>query len=248
MNKNKQIPVLLGFLGVLFAIAMFFIVYKPYIKKAEIIETENLILMQSLNKYKEIAENEVFYKESTDKMNIATNKIISEYATGLIREDQIMYMTNMQNRFRSDFDLKFFNMDSNQEIIYGMGDATQEIPDETPIEESTLNFQEPQAIDNEVKMYKNTIESSYEVTYEGLKDVLDYVNEVGVKKNITDISLSFDSTSGLLAGSMSLSQYYLTGTDGIYSSTNIPSTQMGVENIFGTIDVNLEAEESNTEE
>jgi len=248
MNKNKQIPVLLGFLGILFAIAMFFIVYRPYIAKAEVIEAENQSLIQSLNKYKEIAENEVFYKEGTDKMNIETRKIIGEYASGLIREDQIMFMVNLENRFRSEFEIKFFNMGTDQEITYGVADTTQEIPVETPTEDGILSFQEPEAIDNGVQMYKNTIESGYDVTYDGLKDILEYINELGVKKNITNITLSFDSTSGLLNGSMSLSQYYLTGTEGIYSSTNIPSMQIGLENLFGTIDANLEEEETNTEE
>ena len=49
--------------------------------------------------------------------------------------------------------------------------------------------------------------------------------------------MTFDSTSGMLTGSMNVSQYYLTGTDGTYSPTMIPVVQTGVENIFGTIDV-----------
>ncbi len=248
MNKNKQIPVLLGALGVIFAVSIFLFVYKPYIEKTETIETENQILMQTLNKYQEIAENEVVYKEETEKMNLETNKIISEYATGLSREDQIMFMANLENRFLGELELNFFNMGMDQEINFGTTEIEQEVPVETPTEDAVLAFQEPEVVDNGIKMFQNSVESGYKVSYDGIKDILDYINGVGVKKNITSITLSFDSTSGLLLGSMSMNQYYLTGTDGIYSKTNIPVVKTGLENIFGTIDPTFNEEDPSLEE
>jgi hypothetical protein len=248
MEKNKEIPVLLGVLGVVFAVLIFLFVYKPYIEKTETMETENQILMQALTKYQEIAENEVYYKETTENMNLETSKIISEYATGLSREDQIMYMANLENRFLGEIELNFFNMGTDQEISVGTVETEQEVPVETPSEDAMFAFQEPEVVDNGIQMFKNTIESGYKVSYEGLKDILDYVNGVGVKKNITGITLSFDSTSGLLLGSMSMNQYYLTGTDGFYSKTNIPVVKIGLENIFGTIDPTLNEEDPSLEE
>lgn len=253
MKKNNQIAVLVGFLGVLLTVAIFFMIYKPYIEKTEIMEANNQVLQQTINRYLEISENEVFYKESTEAMDLETRNIIAAYASGMIREDQIMYMANLENRFLGDMRINYFNMGTDREIIYGTNEeVSQEAevnPENIQVSASTLTFQEPPVIDNGVHMFENTIESGYEISYLGLKDMFDYIYGLGVKKNITNISLTFDSTSGLLAGSMNMNQYYLTGTDGVYSPTDIPAMLTGVENIFGTVTIDPEEpEEPNSEE
>lgn len=238
MRKDSQIPVLFGFLGVLLAVLVFFTVYRPYNEKTVTLEAENANLIASLNRYEEIAENEVFYREAIDTYIEETRAIISEYAYGLIREDQIMYIANLENRFIREIQVNYFNMGSDMEIPYGtVVDSSQTVTTPTDANVVPNSFQEPVPVDNGIRMYENTIESGYEVSYEGIKDILEYISEAGTKKNITTVSLTFDSTSGMLTGSMNMSQYYLTGTDGTYSPTMIPVVQTGVENIFGTIDV-----------
>lgn len=242
MKQNSQVPVLLGFLGVLLAVLVFFTVYNPYIGKTEELESENQALLVALSKYQEIAENEVYYKETIQKYEEETKNIVREYAYGLSREDQVMYIANMKNRFSSVYRLNYFNMGTDQEILYDNGNNEEAIVDTTRNE--TVGYMEPQVVDNDIHMFVNTIDTGYEVSYEGIKEMLDYINEVGVKRNITSMSLTFDSTSGLLAGSMSMNQYYLTGTDGVYSSTTIPTLQTGLENIFGTVDVDYDETEA----
>lgn len=241
MKKDNQIPVLLGFIGVLLAVVVFFFVYRPYNEKTEALEKQNSELIGALSRYQEISENETYYQEAIQTYNEDTRAIISEYAYGLIREDQIMYMANLENRYSRYIQINYFNMGSDMEIPYGtVVDSSETVSDNSGASIATSTFIEPVAVDNGIRMYENTIEMGYEVSYEGIKDVLDYVSGVGTKKNISAISLTFNSTSGLLTGSMSMSQYYLTGTDGTYATASIPSMQIGVENIFGTVDVDLE--------
>lgn len=241
MKKDSQIPVLLGFLGVLLAVLVYFTVYRPYNEKTVALEAENATLIASLSRYEEIADNEAFYREAIDTYVDETRAIISEYAYGLIREDQIMYIANLENRFIRDIQVNYFNMGSDMEVPYGTAvDSSQAVTTGADTSTATSSFQEPVPVDNGIRMYENTIESGYEVSYEGIKDILEYISGVGTKKNITTVSLTFDSTSGMLTGSMNMSQYYLTGTDGTYSPTMIPLVKTGVENIFGTIDVDVE--------
>lgn len=252
MKNNNQIPVLIGFLGVLLAVLVFLTVYRPFTEKTELLEMENQSLISALDRYKEIAENQAFYLEAVEAYKEDTKGIIAEYAYGLRREDQIMYMANLQNRFAADFTLDYFNMGNDEEVPYtSVGvEATDVVAIETSSTETPVtSFVEPQVVDNGVHMFMTTIESGYEVSYDGLKEMLDYINEVGVKRNLSNITLSFDSTSGLLAGSMSMNQYYLTGTEGVYQMTTVPTMQTGLENVFGTIDLDLEEEdEASTEE
>jgi hypothetical protein len=55
--------------------------------------------------------------------------------------------------------------------------------------------------------------------------------------SVDGVSISYNNQNGELTGSMSLSTYYLLGTDKLYSEPFIPNMKMGVETIFGdTID------------
>lgn len=244
MKRENQIPVLLGFLGILAAIVVFFFVYRPYVEKTQALESQNIELLGALSKYQEIAENEEYYRETIGSYQEDTRTVISEYAYGLIREDQIMYIANLENRFGRDIQVNYFNMGDDMEIPYGAEGTAEAVDaaaaDAANVTQTSNSFQEPVPVDNGIRMFENPIEFGYEASYEGIKDILDYISGVGTKKNITSVNLTFNSTNGMLNGSIHMNQYYLTGTDGAYATTTIPSMQIGVENIFGTIDVDLE--------
>ncbi len=237
MKNNNQIPLLLGFLGVLAAISVYFFIYQPYMDKTVSLEADNQVLRESVQKYQEIADNEIFYQEAIATMQAETRDLVSLYAAGLTREDQIMYVANMENRFYRDLYVNYMMFGSDAEIVY-----TSPVQTVASTETQTADeiFVEPVPADDGMKMFQNNTKIGFEVSYEGMKEILDYINELGTRKNLTNLSLSFDSTSGMLSGSYSMDQYYLTGTDAIYSQSNIPAMIHGVENIFGTVDVDIQ--------
>jgi len=248
MNTNKsQIPLLLGFLGILVAVCAFIFIYRPLSAKTEALDIENVMLLDKAAKYQELADQKEGFLSEIERMNSEMTGILDEYSTGLIREDQIMYMANLQKRFSADLLVDLFTMGDSEELLFGTTDGTvatdgtTTAPDPAAVDvattTSTSAYVEPTATDNGIHMFKNTIDSSFSVTYKGLKDVLDYINGLGTRKNITAIGLAFDSGTGNLSGTMTLNQYYLTGTEGIYTPSSIPAMMTGLDNIFGTVDI-----------
>ena len=49
------------------------------------------------------------------------------------------------------------------------------------------------------------------------------------------VNLNYSTDTGKLSGNMTMSTYYLQGTDKIYSEPVIPSMEMGVDTIFGNL-------------
>lgn len=248
MSTNKsQMPLLLGFLGILVAVCAFIFIFRPLSAKTAVLVTENAMLLDKAVKYKELDEKKAFFKEEIERMNSETMGLIEEYSTGLIREDQIMYMANVQKRFKEDLLVNIFTMGENEELLLQTATdaeaemaAEQVATGEVVTEQATAStsaFVEPVAEDSGIHMFKNTIDSGFDVTYSGLKDVLDYINGLGTRKNVSALSLSFNSGTGNLAGTMTLNQYYLTGTEGVYTPVNIPAMMIGLDNIFGTVDI-----------
>lgn len=88
-----------------------------------------------------------------------------------------------------------------------------------------------------VKGYKSTLNITFKVSYEGLKKCIDYINNYPEKRNINEITLSYDSETGNLTGSMKINMYDLTGAGREYTEPAAGNAGIGLENPFGTIDV-----------
>ena len=91
-------------------------------------------------------------------------------------------------------------------------------------------------VENSIAMFQVPTEFGFNVTYEGFKNMVRYLYSTGGRKNIDSINLLFDSATGQLSGSITANRYFLTGTDQIASTTDIPAMETGVEDIFKTTD------------
>ncbi len=90
----------------------------------------------------------------------------------------------------------------------------------------------------QIKGYESTLTITFKVSYEGLKKCIDYINNYPEKRNIDEITLSYDSETGNLNGSMKINMYNLIGTGKEFSEPTMGNVGIGLENIFGTIDFN----------
>jgi hypothetical protein len=79
-----------------------------------------------------------------------------------------------------------------------------------------------------------SITINFQTTYQGFKRLVDYINHYPEKTSIANASLSFDSNTGGLIGSMVINRYALTGSGKVYEVPYIDDISIGTKNIFGT--------------
>lgn len=102
-----------------------------------------------------------------------------------------------------------------------------------------------QSIEPSVYLFGTTNSLNYTVSYDGWKDIITYIQNDTNKKNVESLSVSYDSESGLLIGTMDLNVFTISGTDKTYEPPYVPNMTLGVDNIFGTL--NNSAQASDTE-
>lgn len=81
---------------------------------------------------------------------------------------------------------------------------------------------------------ESTITMNFTTSYDGFKKLVDYINHYPDKTEIDSVSVSKDSTTGLLSGSLVLKRYALTGTGKVYVAPVIDNISIGTDNIFGS--------------
>lgn len=90
--------------------------------------------------------------------------------------------------------------------------------------------------------YYASIGIRYEASYNGLKEMIAYVNAFQDRTTITQFTAAFDDTTGKLTGEMTLNMYYITNTGKEYVPPVFDFMPKGVSNIFGkTIERSQEA-------
>ena len=246
--SKKDIQLLLIVFGILIGFASWQFVYKPNQQKAETIKTENAALQTKVSELEVLeAKREEFLSE-IDRMKAECTQITNSFASGLMAEDEIMYLYSMEIVDANDVKVPSVNMSEAAEVPYTAATTQDTAVTETTAEDGTTTEQEVvfQPIDEGIKLYESKTTVSLTTSYNGLKNMMNYVYEIPARKAINSVSLSA-SEDGYLSGTMELDFYCMTGTDVPYSTISIPGIPLGTDNIFGVLDGvrnnNISAEE-----
>ena len=54
---------------------------------------------------------------------------------------------------------------------------------------------------------------------------------------VDTVTASYDGTTGNLVGSITINMYTVAGTERVYEKPYVPAMNVGIDNIFGTIEI-----------
>lgn len=180
--------------------------------------------------------------------------IINTYGNGASEEKSLMMVKNLEDN--TDMVIAsvtfseaeyFFNgteleSDRDQSAVANM--VTNEEKSEVSVEDLAEADQPVTQEQQEVTQvsalgslsgYKTTIGITFRISYDGLKKCIDYINHYPEKSNVSDLTLTYDTETGNLAGTMTFNMYHILGPDRSYQEPVIGSIDIGTQNIFGTI-------------
>lgn len=236
--SKKDIQLLLIVFGVVIGFASWQFVYKPNQEKVETIKTENKILQEEVNELEVLEAKKEEYLAEIETMKAECTQITNSFASGLMTEDEIMYLYNMEIVDANDVKVPSVSMGEPTEVPYTVATtpvvATDAATTDGTVTDGTTQATEEvfQPVDEGIKMYDSKTTVSFTTSYNGLKNVVKYVYEIPARKAISSVSMTA-STEGYLSGTMELNFYCMTGTDVPYSYISIPGVPLGTDNIFG---------------
>lgn len=231
---------LIGLFGGAFLLLAWLYGYTPLQEKTAAIEAENVTLKAKADLYQQINANLPTYEEGIATMEERIAEIANSYPVYISREDEILFLANMENTYVSDIAVENITMSAVEEII---ADVQVEPAPETPTEgdaaaattEAVTTTEETVEQGPEIRMYRQPVNYSFRCTYKGAKDMLTHLYAQTNKKSVNSMTLAYDSSTGNLMGSVDLDQYYMTGIDKLYQPTTVPPVPKGVGDVFHTI-------------
>lgn len=218
----------LSIVMIIVGIAAAFAVYQFYFsntmdERAEIIKkTETL--QKEYDSLMAVADQQMTMEGETRLNEEKLATLVSEFPASYKYEDGIMYLYDLEHN--ESLDVTF----SSYTIL-----------------ETTITDAYSGNVSGVPKVYafgNSTITASYLCqTYAGMKTFVNGIYNDEYPKSIESIAMTFDSTTGNISGSIIVNMYSLTDGSNAYVAPIIPTVDMKVDCIFGSITPVTEVEE-----
>lgn len=200
-DRDKKIILVLLILMVTILPYVFYI--KDTKVKTETTRTEVTALQARYDQLQAMNEDRKFYEEEIVRLHGEMDKIIASFPAGIDSANYTMFL--LQTEYSSDV---IVDEETGEEVLqYPIIFDTVAFADniETPI--ST------EETDTGYVALTNVSELTYACYYDGMKYLLDYLMKYEDPMIYSAISMEFDDETGVITGSILLSQYAISGED-----------------------------------
>ena len=258
-DSDKRLLII--FFAIVILACSYFFIFNKGMTKASELEAQNEQDSAKVQQMQQMEASLPQVKENIENMKQTQADIIAKYPSDMTTEKTIESLQDYEDH-SSDFhitDITFAmrmplvgtadttasgsSADTADETTDGTTDSaaddTSATTDTTADTQSTEDGTDDTATDasadtsGNVAGYYASIGIRYEASYNGLKEMIAYVNAFQDRTTITQFTAAFDDATGKLTGEMTLNMYYITNTGKDYVPPVFDFMPKGVSNIFG---------------
>lgn len=247
MQRGKQIKFIISLISVGIFVYSYFIVYEKYTSKTTEAYNEIKIVQQKIREREEMLIQEEEIQSSLEEVNRKKHEIIDNYPVHIAKEDNFMFVEKLQNNVK--INIMSLDVSDNTDFYTTILPLVEvDITENQEEEVRSDNKRDSDAETTTMTGLVNTISMSFLTSYEGLKDLSEYIRKYPEPTVIDRVSISYDSSTGALAGNLTLKRFALTGTGKEYNGTHIDGIDIGTDNIFGTDGIQIQNNEQSEQE
>lgn len=219
MGKEIQKFLLMMVLVILLAVVAFIYLYMPLLEERNAMVEENVELNSRWIELQNMSRDKERFKAGINASRAEVSEVLNRYGVGNTPEKSIMLVKRMEE----EVGVKVPNVSFSSPSVL----TSVEMPMIQDTEDGGYDIRH-----TTVGLLTETLTMSYSCTYEQLKKLVDFINAYPERMNIASISVSYDSETSNLNGSLVLNLFAVTGTDRVYTEPKIEDIRLGEDNIF----------------
>lgn len=242
--KKSDISLLIAAVGVIIAVATYFLVYTKCNEKTDQLNAANAQLQTEVDYLQDLADHKQQYIDDTAAMQADIDEIIAKFPASYKPEDEILYTKDLEENYDVTIANVSFGGYNPIEVAAvaaetvsvdapAEGEAAPAEGEAAPVEGEAAPAE---AVAPQKTLYSSPVSVSIVTSYNSIKDIITKITTDQDRKSIESLSLAFDSESGDLTGAMQFTMYSMTGTDKQYTSPDVSGVNFGTGNIFNSAD------------
>ena len=222
----------------------YFFVAKPLLDKQAILNEEISELQQKVTHYTDIYNNMDNYESQIAEAQTKYNETCNKLFGGLNQDNTIMMVKDLENT--TDVWIARLSF-TEEDVVFGeeIADANAEGTETTEGSETTEGAETAEGAEAAVadgseaapasmQGVRQDLNIDYAASYDNFKRFIEYIENHDERLFISSINATYSVDSGLVGGSMVLSQYAILGTDKEYKAPEINNVTLGTDTIFKT--------------
>lgn len=209
-DKELKLLYILG--GVVLVFLVYQFVFLALMSSSNSLKAEKKDLQTQVDNMNKMVASEDGYESQTTKMQDEMDTIFDSIPSNLTSEDEIIYADNLETKY--SMQITSLSMPEAQ-LTYTMNEDGTNVTDDGKF------------------LYSAPVTIACTTSYDGIKDYLRDMQSESYSKSIDNISLTFDSETGDLSGTMTVNMQYLLGSDKEYVPLTVDGVETGTANIFG---------------
>ncbi len=214
--SKKELYMLLIVAGIAIAACSFFFGFQKINEKTEALRIETEALESDVNKYNAVKDNIEVYNVGINDATKKIAEIIAKIPSDVLPEDAFMLARELEKNDEYTF----------VDAVTWADETTAYTVTSHPVDETKTPIV--------YYLNNNQVSIVHTSSYQGIKDMIDYIYEHKNRMAFESFMVSYDETTGLLSGSTNVNFYSIVGSDKEYKEQNIQGVQIGTNNIFGT--------------
>ena len=247
-DSDKRLLII--FLAIVIVACSYFFIFSKEMSKAQELEESNTTDTATVQQMEQMEAGLPTVRKNIKKLKAKEKKIIGDYPSDMKTEKVIETLQAIEDDNEGDFHISAITFLMRNPLIVDTDTAgdgsttdTSDSTDTATATDSTEAAESTEAADDATDVsepvsqpvtgYYASIGISYEASYLGLKDMINYVNEFKDRTTITKFSATYNSETGGVSGEMTLNMYYLMNTGKDYVPPIFEYMQKGTDNIFG---------------
>ena len=218
----------------------YFFVAKPLLDKQAKLNEEISELQQKVTHYTDIYNNMDNYESQIAEAQTKYNETCNKLFGGLNQDNTIMMVKDLENA--TDVWIARLSF-TEEDVVFGeeiadategdvAADATGEVATNDAAADATADGSE--AAPASMQGVRQDLNIDYAASYDNFKRFIEYIENHDERLFISSINATYSVDSGLVGGSMVLSQYAILGTDKEYKAPEINNVTLGTDTIFKT--------------
>ncbi len=234
--KGKHIKFIISLISVGVFVYSYFVIYNSYVDRtSDAYQEVESIKVKMLEREKNLAQEEEI-QVALEEVNTQKNEILDSYPVYIAKEDNFMFTERLLDNLH--ISISSLNISDNKEFYKTILPAVSSNLDKENTEASTDIVDEDKSAEvSEIITMNgivNTISMNFLTSYKGFKELSEYIKNYPEPTVIDNVSVSYDSSTGALAGNLTIKRFALTGTGKEYKSIHIDGINIGTDNLFGT--------------
>lgn len=202
----KYWKVLLAVILIAVAAFLYFDKYKTeeaaHETKVRQMQTMNLALQANIQENEKYADVQELLPDATAELEASRRELYKHFPKEMREEDQIMYILYLETIFKEEI---FFNFAQAVEL--------------TPLRDGS-------------SLQGMLLTINYETTYEGFKDMIDYLATDSRITSVQEATIQYDAKTDIAVGYISIIVYLVDGPNRVYTEPDIAVPEYGKDNIF----------------